>query len=137
MRRAIMVVSKWRSAHRQRRVKEQHGYLSWVVIGHCQYYGITGNGIQIGRFRRELQKTWRAWLNRRCHRAKMTWARFHQLSKRFPLPTAIACHSVCRVQQVLTPRSRMRSSRTSGSVGAWASNRSGLPDSNPIGWHHL
>jgi group II intron reverse transcriptase/maturase len=108
MRRAIKAVSKWCAAHRHWRVKEQHRYLSKVVIGHCRYYGITGNGIQIGRFRQEVQKAWRAWLNRRSQRAKMTWARFHQLSKRFPLPKAIAYHSVCRVQQNLTSRSRMR-----------------------------
>ena len=70
--------------------------LSKVIIGHCRYYGITGNSIQIGRFRQEVQRAWRVWLNRRSQRAKMTWARFHKLAKRYPLPPAIAYHSVCR-----------------------------------------
>ena len=61
-----------------------------------RYYGITGNSIQIGRFRQEVQRAWREWLNRRSQRAKMTWARFRKLSKRYPLPPAIAYHSVCR-----------------------------------------
>jgi group II intron reverse transcriptase/maturase len=96
MRRAIKAVSNWCAFHRHWRVKEQHRYLSKVVIGHCRYYGITGNSIQIGRFRQEVQRAWRVWLNRRSQRAKMTWARFHKLSQRYPLPPAIAYHSVWR-----------------------------------------
>lgn len=96
MRRAIEAVSWWCASHRHWRVAVQHRYLSKVVIGHCRYYGITGNSIQIGRFRQEVQRAWRVWLNRRSQRAKMTWARFHKLSKRYPLPPAIAYHSVCR-----------------------------------------
>jgi len=96
MRRAIKAVGMWCNRHRHWRVADQHRYLSRVVVGHCQYYGITGNSISIGRFRQEVQTAWRTWLNRRCQRAKMTWARFSKLSKRYPLPPAIAYHSVCR-----------------------------------------
>jgi len=96
MRRAIKAVGWWCASHRHWRVEVQHRYLSKVVIGHCRYYGITGNSVQIGRFRQEVQRAWRVWLNRRSQRAKMTWARFHRLSKRYPLPPAVAYHSVCR-----------------------------------------
>jgi len=96
MRRAIKAVSWWCASHRHWRVEVQHRYLSKVVIGHCRYYGITGNSVSIGRFRQEVQKAWRKWLNRRSQRAKMTWARFHRLSKRYPLPPARAYRSVCR-----------------------------------------
>jgi len=96
MRRAIKAVSMWCACHRHWRVKVQHRYLSKVIVGHCNYYGITGNSIQIGRFRQEVQRAWRVWLNRRSQRAKMTWARFQKLSKRYPLPPAIAYHSICR-----------------------------------------
>ena len=80
MRRAIKAGSMWCCWHRHWRVKEQHRYLSKVIVGHCNYYGITGNSIQIGRFRQEVQRAWRKWLNRRSQRAKMTWARFDKLS---------------------------------------------------------
>ena len=96
MRRAIKAVGMWCKLHRHWRVADQHRYLSRVVIGHCRYYGITGNSIAIGRFRQEVQRAWRVWLNRRSQRAKMTWARFHKLHKRYPLPSAIAYRSVCR-----------------------------------------
>lgn len=96
MKRAIKAVSLWCRYHRHWRVCEQHRYLSKVLVGHYWYYGITGNSVSIGRFRQEVQKAWRKWLNRRSQRAKMTWARFHQLSKRYPLPLARAYRSVCR-----------------------------------------
>ena len=96
MKRAIKAVSLWCRYHRHWRVREQHRYLSKVLVGHYWYYGITGNSVSIGRFRQEVQKAWRKWLNRRSQRAKMTWARFHQLSKRYPLPPARAYRSVCR-----------------------------------------
>ena len=96
MRRAIKAVGMWCKLHRHWRVEDQHRYLSKVVVGHCRYYGITGNSIAIGRFRQEVQRAWRVWLNRRSQRAKMTWARFHKLHKRYPLPSAIAYRSVCR-----------------------------------------
>ena len=90
MRRAICAVNRWCASHRHWRVRVQHRYLSKVIVGHCRYYGITGNSIQIGRFRQEVQRAWRLWLNRRSQRAKMTWMRFHKLAKRYPLPPAIA-----------------------------------------------
>jgi len=96
MRRAIKAVGMWCKLHRHWRVADQHRYLSKVVDGHCRYYGITGNSRAIGRFRQEVQRAWRVWLNRRSQRAKMTWARFHKLHKRYPLPSAIAYRSVCR-----------------------------------------
>lgn len=96
MQRAIRAVNWWCASHRHWRVKEQHKYLSKVVVGHCRYYGITGNSILIGRFRQEVQRAWRVWLNRRSQRAKMTWVRFHKLSKRYPLPPAIAYRSALR-----------------------------------------
>ncbi len=96
MRRAIKAVSWWCAFHRHWRVRDQHRYLSKVVEGHCRYYGITGNSMSIGRFRQEVQWAWRKWLNRRSQRAKMTWARFSKLSKRYPLPPAIAYRSVYR-----------------------------------------
>jgi group II intron reverse transcriptase/maturase len=51
MRRAIKAVNWWCASHRHWRVKAQHRYLSKVIEGHCRYYGITGNSIEIGRFR--------------------------------------------------------------------------------------
>ena len=96
MKRAVKAISMWCCYHRHWRVSEQHKFLSRVLVGHYWYYGITGNSVQIGRFRQEVQKAWRKWLNRRSQRAKMTWDRFGKLSKRYTLPPARAYRSACR-----------------------------------------
>jgi len=62
MKRAIKAISLWCCHHRHWRVKEQHRYLSQVLVGHYWYYGVTGNSVSIGRFRQEVQKAWRKWL---------------------------------------------------------------------------
>jgi RNA-directed DNA polymerase len=65
--------------------------------GHDAYFGITGNSLMLERLRHELKRVWRFWLDRRSQRARMTWERFHQLLKWFPLPPPRIVHSVYRV----------------------------------------
>jgi RNA-directed DNA polymerase len=96
LRRALAYVNRWCSRHRHFPMIEQHRYLRRLILGHCQYYGITGNSYAIGQFRQRLQRLWRYWLSRRSQKGKMTWSRFRRLSQRYPLPRALAVHSTCR-----------------------------------------
>jgi group II intron reverse transcriptase/maturase len=96
LRRAVAVVDEWCREHRHLRVKHQHTSLSAKLKGHCAYYGITGNSQALQRFRSQMARSWRRWLNRRSQRARMTWGRFARLQKRYPLPAALAIHSVYR-----------------------------------------
>jgi hypothetical protein len=63
--------------------------------GHYAFYGITGNSAAIDRFRYEVKGIWFQWLATRSRR-RMSWRRFVEVLDRFPLPTAIAVHSVLR-----------------------------------------
>ena len=65
--------------------------------GHFAYYGITGNSSALGRFRSAAKGIWRHWLSRRKRGRRMPWARFYRVLERYPLPPAIAIHSVCRL----------------------------------------
>ena len=94
--RAVTAVSLWCQRNRHHPVDEQHAALCQKLRGHYGYYGITGNSQQLGNFRTVVAQTWYKWLNRRNHK-HMTWARFSRLLKRYPLPPAVAVHSVCRV----------------------------------------
>ena len=94
--RAVRTIAHWCRLHRHRPIAEQHQTLCQKLRGHYAYYGITGNSIALGRFRQRLQRIWRYWLTRRSQKAKMTWARFGRLLKRYPLPRALAVHSTCR-----------------------------------------
>jgi RNA-directed DNA polymerase len=96
LKRAIATIGDWCRRHRHWAVAVQHRVLSAKVRGHCNYYGLTGNSWSLDQFRTEVERIWRKWLDRRSQRGHMTWERFHRLKQRYPLPPAIAVHSLCR-----------------------------------------
>ncbi|MCY4152941.1 MAG: hypothetical protein OXE94_12010 [Aestuariivita sp.] len=78
-------VWEWCRLNRHASLLDQQRYLSRVIR---DYYGLTGNGKQLGRFRRAVMKAWRQWLGRRTHEGFIPWARFNQILARYPLPAA-------------------------------------------------
>lgn len=94
--RALRAVEQWCKRNRHRPVVEQHAVLGRKLRGHCAYYGITGNAQRLQDFRHGLTWIWQRWLNRRGQHRAMPWDRFHRLLKRYPLPPAVAIHSVLR-----------------------------------------
>lgn len=95
-RRAVKAIRSWCWRNRHLKVRIQHRVLSAKVRGHCAYYGITGNSWSLQRFRTEVKRAWRAALDRRSQRARMTWTRFGRLERRYRLPPALAIHSTYR-----------------------------------------
>jgi len=95
-RRGLQALGQWCRANRHRPLPAQHATLSQKLTGHCAYYGITGNSQSLGRFRSAATWIWRHWLSRRRRGRPMSWERFTRLLKHYPLPAAIAIHSVCR-----------------------------------------
>ena len=97
MSRALKAVKLWCRTQRHLPVQEQHRALRCKLLGHDAYYGITGNGHALERYRYEVRRIWRKWLGRRSNRAGMTWERFQRLLLRYPLPPARVVHSVYRL----------------------------------------
>ena len=93
--RALKKVADWCRAFRHRPLDEQHRHLSAALRGHYGYFGITGNSQALARFAHEVRRVWKKWLARRSQRG-MSWERFLQVAKRFPLPPPRAIHSVLR-----------------------------------------
>jgi len=93
--RALRAIWEWCRANRHRPVAEQHAALSRKLRGHYAYYGITGNYRALACFLWRVGRTWRYWLSRRSHRARMPWDRFNRLLARSPLPPARVVHSAC------------------------------------------
>ncbi len=94
--RALRAVPRWCRQHRHTPLVWQHAALGRKLHGHYGYYGITGNSVAITRFRWEVRRRWQKWLNRRGARSPMPWPRFERLEQRYPLPAAIAIHSIYR-----------------------------------------
>jgi len=94
--RAVRTIAQWCRFHRHDPVCEQHRVLCQKLRGHCAYYGITGNSFAISRFHYAVLRLWRKWLLRRRRAWRGTFDWFARLLQRYPLPSAIAVHSVCR-----------------------------------------
>jgi RNA-directed DNA polymerase len=85
--RAIKLVADWCRRHLHLPVKEQHVALVRRIQGHMNYFGVAGNIRSVQRLVFHAKRAWRKWLSRRSQRARISWARFSELEKRFPLPT--------------------------------------------------
>ncbi len=94
--RALKCVGQWCRRHRHWRVADQHAALSRKLRGHYAYYGITGNARALVRFRYEVERRWRKWLNRRSWATRMNWEKFERLRARYPLPPPRVVHSIYR-----------------------------------------
>jgi RNA-directed DNA polymerase len=84
--RAITSATEWCRRHRHHPVKDQHAALVRRVQGHINYFGVNGNSASLSRLLHEVRGVWRKWLNRRSQRARMSWERFAELCRRYPLP---------------------------------------------------
>ena len=87
-------IGEWCRRNRHRPVAEQQAKLCQQLRGHFAYFGITGNGLWLQKFREGTKKLWRKWLNRRSRNAPMPWERFQRLLRRYPLPPARVVHSI-------------------------------------------
>jgi RNA-directed DNA polymerase len=85
--RAAKAVADWCRRHRHRPVKEQHAALTRRLQGHFNYFGVNGNTESLKRLVDQVRRIWFKWLNRRSQRARLTWERFEDLLRDFPLPT--------------------------------------------------
>ncbi|MHC4481123.1 MAG: group II intron reverse transcriptase/maturase [Planctomycetota bacterium] len=91
--RAMLALAQWCRANRHWKIREQHKALGRKLMGHDQYYGITGNWSALWRLRRALERVWRKWLGRRSQNGSVAWDRFHQILERYPLPKPRILHS--------------------------------------------
>jgi group II intron reverse transcriptase/maturase len=86
LRRAKKAVHDWCRRHRHQSVPEQHAALVRRIQGHFNYFGIRGNLKSLGVLIQSARRSWFKWLKRRSQRSRLTWKRFCDLLKDFPLP---------------------------------------------------
>ena len=74
------------------RIADQHRWLAQILRGHYAYYGVTGNGRSLGRFRLEVTRAWHRVLRRRSQKHRASWDWLTALLTAFPLPPARIVH---------------------------------------------
>ncbi len=86
LRRAIQSVYAWCRRHRHHPVKDQHAALTRRIQGHFNYFGVSGNFRSLLLIIEQAKQSWYKWLRRRSQRTRLTWERFEDLLRDFPLP---------------------------------------------------
>ncbi|MBN1548790.1 MAG: group II intron reverse transcriptase/maturase [Syntrophaceae bacterium] len=83
----IKKVKTWMKCNRNsKQLKEIWGMLSWILIGHYRYYGVSDNFRQINHFYDEVKRVAFKWLNRRSQRKSFSWESFQKYLKAHPMP---------------------------------------------------
>ncbi|MGA2292469.1 group II intron reverse transcriptase/maturase [Bradyrhizobium sp.] len=100
--RALVAAKEWCRSNRHRPIRWQHARLSAKLVGHYAYYGITGNIWQLGRYRQQVTRIWRKWLERRTRAKPLPWDRFNAFLKRHPLPQPRIVHRYTSVSEALS-----------------------------------
>lgn len=86
LRRARKAIHAWCRRHRHLPVREQHAALVRRLRGHFNYFDVRGNIRRLRLLVRDVERSWHKWLNRRSQRSTMSWERFKDLLRDYPLP---------------------------------------------------
>jgi len=92
-------MNDWLRAIRNRiKTKDWWKILAAKLRGHFQYYGVSDNYESLVRFNKLTMKMVRKWLNRRSQKRKMSWAKFSEYLKHYPLPQPKIVHKFYAVR---------------------------------------
>jgi hypothetical protein len=98
-------------------IPAQGKWLRAVVGGHFRYYGVPMNQPVLTIFRFRVGGCWHRSLSRRSQNGRVLWDRMRRLITRWlPLPSVCHPYPLRRMGVVTSGKSRMRETRSSGSV---------------------
>ncbi len=86
-RKSCREMNTWlRTIRNSRKMKEWWPILRAKLIGHYQYYGVSGNSRSLGCFYEKTLWLVRKWLNRRSQRKSFSWTDYKDYLRHYPLP---------------------------------------------------
>ena len=85
LRRGLKAIFDWCKEHRHDPVSEQQKTLNAKLRGHYQYYGRPTNYRSIWQFYQRVRRIWREWLSRRTRGHPLTWERYAEILRQYPL----------------------------------------------------
>jgi group II intron reverse transcriptase/maturase len=86
LRKAKMAISDWCRRHRHLSIQAQHAALCRRLQGHFNYFGVNGNSKRLQQLVGAAKSSWFKWLRRRGQRRPLTWKRYTELLRWWPLP---------------------------------------------------
>src|SRR5208283_2437882 len=91
--RGLKAIWEWCKQRRHDPVKEQQKTLNAKLRGHYQYYGRRTNYRAIRQFYHRVRRIWREWLSRRTRGKPLTWERFNEILRQYPLLPPRSTHA--------------------------------------------
>lgn len=98
-----------------------------MIRGHCNYYGVTGNGKRLSQFRYQVVRNWQRWLSWRSRKRRVNWECMGEMLRRYPLPNATVMRSSYATWVNLPSEELSASTRTLKSEGVGAQQFPLLP----------
>jgi RNA-directed DNA polymerase len=89
-------------------VPEVADWLSSVLRGHFQYYGVPFNSRALSAFRRRVVQMWYKTLRRRSHKTRLTWTRMVRLARMLPQPRIVHPYPTERLCVITLGKSPVR-----------------------------
>ena len=86
LRRAAKSIAEWCRRYRHLPVQAQQAALTRRLVGHFNYFGVSGNFRCLLHLVEVTKRIWFKWLCRRSQRKHLNWERFVAMLERFPLP---------------------------------------------------
>lgn len=87
IKRSLHALQEWIKTVRNTLViQELWPLLKMKLVGHYQYYGVSGNFDSIKKFYEQTRQLTYKWLNRRSQKKTWNWEQFTKYEGRFPLP---------------------------------------------------
>ena len=86
LRKAKIAINDWCRRHRHLSIQAQHAALCRRLQGHFNYFGVNGNAKRLQQLVGAAKSSWFKWLRRRGQRRPLTWKRYTELLRWWPLP---------------------------------------------------
>jgi group II intron reverse transcriptase/maturase len=85
----------WLKSQRSRlKLEEIWHKVGQILNGHYRYFGVSENSRQINNFYDKMQRLLFKWLNRRSQKRSITWEKFREYLKAYPLPRPRIYHNL-------------------------------------------
>jgi RNA-directed DNA polymerase len=95
LRAKLKKVNEWaRDIRNKRSLKQIMKLAASKLRGHIQYYGVSNNIREVGKFVYKVKRTLFKWLNRRSQRKSFNWEQFQLFLDRVKFPKARICHKL-------------------------------------------
>ena len=96
--RSLKNVRQWLKANRHQRLRVQCDCLKRHLLGIYRYFGVLDGQKPLWTYRREVERAWRYWLNRRGAQRPLSWTVFRmRILANFSLPSPLVVRdAICR-----------------------------------------